>query len=603
MRIEKLGKAPFRHNLPTDHVAATERDASSRNSSSIDCVALGGMLVLVLAVVANDVRAADRPLERPETVTAKHGMVVSVSSPATEVGVAILKRGGNSVDAAVGVALALAVTYPQAGNIGGGGFMMVHPSDGRPPMCVEYRETAPASAHRDTFSLKDNRLGHKVVGVPGTLRGLELAHKTYGKLTWAELAVPAEKLARDGFALDHAVADSLNESLKSEATRPFKAFHLAFGRTDQRDWKAGDVLKQPDLAKTLALIAKHGADAFYHGPIAGQIVAEMRTGRGLITADDLRNYRAKLRQPIRGTFHGFDIYGPPPPSSGGICLVQMLNVLEQFPLKKHDRYSAQTLHLMVESMRRAYLDRARHLGDADFVKIPPHLITKDYAKKLAASIDAERATSSEELATDIPLAEEPPSTTHFSVMDSSGMAVSNTYTLEQSFGSRVVVRGAGFLLNNEMGDFNWKAGHTDRRGRIGTPANLIAPGKRMLSSQTPTIVARDGKPVLVTGSPGGRTIINTVLCMVVNVTLFDMTLEEAMAAPRLHHQWLPDEVRFESTGDAIYADVVAKLRKLGHKVNPKSAQQGDAHSILRDSSTGELHGVADTRRSGKAAGF
>ena len=560
------------------------------------------LTAILVAVAINTGWTADRPLERPVTVTAKHGMVVSVSGPATDVGLAILKRGGTAVDAAVGVALALAVTYPQAGNIGGGGFMMVHPSDGQ-PMCVEYRETAPANAHRDTFSLKDNRLGHKVVGVPGTLRGLELAHKTYGKLPWEDLVTPAVKLARDGFALDRAVVESLNNSLKSERTRPFKAFHLAFGRQDQRTWKVGDVLKQSDLARTMKLIATLGADAFYQGPIAAQIVAEMRAGGGLITAEDLSQYRANLRKPIHGTFHGFDVFGPPPPSSGGICLVQMLNVLEQFPLKKHGRYSPQTLHLTLETMRRAYLDRARHLGDADFVKIPPRLITKPYAKQLAASIDASHASSSEELADDIALADEPPSTTHFSVMDASGMAVSNTYTLEQSFGSRVVVRGAGFLLNNEMGDFNWKAGHTDRRGRIGTDANLIAPGKRMLSSQTPTIMARNGKPVLVTGSPGGRTIINTVLCMVINVAVFDMPLKDAMAAPRLHHQWLPDEARFESAGDVKYAELMSELRKRGHKINSKSARQGDAHSILRDTNSGDLHGVSDTRRSGKAAGY
>lgn len=547
--------------------------------------------------------AATKTVRQPVVVTATHGMAVSVSAPASQIGIEVLKQGGNAIDAAVAMALAMAVTYPEAGNIGGGGFMMIHPTDGRPPVCVEYRETAPAVARKDTYSLDDPRLGHKVVGVPGTLRGLELAHKTYGKLPWRELVLPAVKLAADGFKLDHTVAESLNKYLASDQTDPFSEFHRVFGNPKQRNWKAGDRLVQSDLARTLSLVAERGADAFYTGSIADKFADEMRRGGGLIRKPDLMGYRANIRKPIHGTFHGFDIYGPPPPSSGGICLIQMLNVIEQFPLKRYGRYSPNTLHVMIEAMRRGYLDRARHLGDADFVDIPKHLVTKEYAKQLAAKIEMTRATNSEKLADDIALADEPPSTTHFSVVDKSGMAVSNTYTLEQSYGSRVVVKGAGFLLNNEMGDFNWKAGHTDRRGRIGTPANLIAPGKRMLSSQTPTIVAKNGKPWLVTGSPGGRTIINTVLCMVVNTTLFEMPLEDAIAAPRTHHQWLPDEVRFESRGATEHAKLLAELKRRGHKLRSGKYTQGDAHSIWLGSSDGKIHGVADTRRSGSAVGL
>lgn len=572
-----------------------------------------GTLILWIVLVPTSVRA-DEPqakIEKTETaetrepqlVTATRGMAVSVSAPASQIGVDILKKGGNAVDAAVAMALAMAVTYPEAGNIGGGGFMMIHPADGRPPVCIDYRETAPAAARKDTYSLKDNRLGHKVVGVPGTLRGLELAHKTYGKLPWRMLVRPAWTLAGRGFELDQAVAESLNRYLESPQTSRFSEFQRIFRHPSLRFWEPGDRLVQEDLAATLRLIMDGGADAFYSGPIADLLVREMERGNGLIRKQDLLDYRAKIRKPIHGTFHGLDIYGPPPPSSGGICLVEMLNILEQFPLKQWGRWSADTQHVMLEAMRRGYLDRARHLGDADFVKIPGHLVTKDYAKQLAADIELARATNSETLAHDIQLADEPPSTTHFSVVDAGGMAVSNTYTLEQSYGSRVVVMGAGFLLNNEMGDFNWKEGHTDRRGRIGTKANLIAPGKRMLSSQTPTIVAKDGKPWLVTGSPGGRTIINTVLCVVLNTTLFEMPLKDAVAAPRIHHQWLPDEARFESRGYAKHGKVLAELKRRGHKFRTGKYTQGDAHSIWLGSPDGKIHGVSDTRRSGSAVGF
>jgi gamma-glutamyltranspeptidase/glutathione hydrolase len=368
-------------------------------------------------------------------------------------------------------------------------------------------------------------------------------------------------------------------------------------------WQAGDRLVQKDLAATLRRIAEDGPDAFYSGFLADLFTAEMKRGGGLITKEDLAGYRAKVRRPIHGTYRSYDVYGPPPPSSGGTCLVEMLNILENFDLKKEGRWSARTLHLMIESMRRAYLDRARYLGDPDFVRIPERLTMKEYAKKLARAIPPDKATPSAELAKDIPLAGEGSETTHFSAVDKDGMAVANTYTLEAAFGSRVVVRGAGFVLNNEMDDFNPRPGLTDRRGRIGTTANEIAPGKRMLSSQTPVIVTRNGKVFLVTGSPGGRTIINTVLCVLLNVLEFDMPLREAVDAPRLHHQWLPDLVRVEAGLLRDHGEALDRLRTLGHRIDRKASRQGDAHSIRVDPRTGRREGIADRHRAGWAAGY
>ena len=373
---------------------------------------------------------------------------------------------------------------------------------------------------------------------------------------------------------------------------------LAPAMKDQ--WRAKDRLVQPELAATLELIARHGADGFYRGSVAKAIVAEMQTGGGIISLDDLANYRAKVRAPIHGTFRGYDVYGPPPPSSGGIVLMQMLNVLEQFDLRKLGSESAEARHLILETMRRGFLDRARYLGDQDYVAIPDKLVTKAYARQLANQIDRTKASDSAALAPDIPLAPEGASTTHFSVLDAQGMAVSNTYTLEQSYGARVMVRGCGFLLNNEMGDFNWVSGHTDHKGRIGTAPNIIEPGKRMLSSQTTVIVVKDGQPRLIAGSPGGRTIINTVLCVVLNVLEFQMDLPAAVAAPRWHHSWLPDETRFEAAKEPERLELVEQLQTMGHRFHSKTPDQGDAHCILVVPETGTMIGVADNRISGKA---
>lgn len=558
------------------------------------CTLLATTLMLVLGGGTGPRRAVAAKPARPE----KHGIVVAVSPPGADTGRAILQKGGNAVDAAVATAFAMAVTYPAAGNIGGGGFMLIYPAGGKTaPVVIDYREKAPRAAHKTMFTKKDSRYSAKAVGVPGTVRGLALAHAKFGKLPWKDLVMPAVHLAEEGFAIDAALADSLNWIV---GTSPeFPELRRVFGKAGGGAWEAGDRLVQKDLAKTLRLIADKGPDGFYKGAVAEMLAAEMKRGGGLITTADLAAYEAKARPPIHGTYRGYDVYGPPPPSSGGTCLVEMLNILENFDLRKQDRFSPQTLHLMIETMRRAYRDRARYLGDADFVKIPAFLTSKEYARKLAQSIDQHKATRSEDLAKDIPLAEEGDSTTHFSILDGDGMAVANTYTLERSYGSRLVVKGAGFVLNNEMMDFNWFPGKTTRRGGIGTAANQIAPGKRMLSSQTPTLVAKDGKVVLITGSPGGRTIVNTVLCVIVNAIDFDMDLQAAVDAPRLHHAWFPDTVSFEGTEK--FAEVVKRLEAMGHSV--RGRRQGDAHSIGRDRKTGKYIGAADRRIDGKVSGF
>jgi gamma-glutamyltranspeptidase / glutathione hydrolase len=525
------------------------------------------------------------------------GVVVAVSAPAAAVGRAGLQQGGNAVDAAVATAFALAVTHPAAGNIGGGGFMLVHPPHAAPAV-IDYRETAPAAAHATLFKKGASVYDHKMVGVPGTVRGLALAHLKFGKLPWKALVLPAAALASEGFLLDRHHADSLNRVLVSAVG--CAEMKRVFGKDDGRPWRAGDRLIQPDLARTLHLLASAGPDAFYRGPIAAQIAAEMAAGGGFITEADLARYEARLREPIHGTFRGYDVYGPPPPSSGGICLVEMLNVLEVLDLKQHARFSPEALHLLIEAMRRAYCDRALYLGDPSFTKIPEYLTTRAYARKLAGAIDPAKATPSADLAPALALGPEGDSTTHFSIIDRDGLAVANTYTLEHSYGSRIVVKGAGFLLNNEMTDFNWLPGVTTRGGRIGTPPNLIAPGKRMLSSQTPTIVAKNGKVVLVTGSPGGRTIINTVLGVVVNVLEYGMPLQQAIDAPRLHHQWLPDEVRLERADE--WGDAPLRLRQLGHRVI-LGPRQGDAHSLWVNPLTGGYVGAADRRLSGAVAGY
>lgn len=548
-------------------------------------------LVIVMGLLTLPLQAAP---PRAATNTTQKGAIACVSPPAADVGASILKAGGNAVDAAVAVGFAQAVTWPEAGNIGGGGFMVIRPADGQKPVVVEYREKAPAAATETLWVRGVDPLTHKAAGVPGTVRGMALAHAKFGKLPWKDVLAPAIRLA-EGFPVNAALASSLNRVLADPRTQNSE-FHRVFDRPGGGKWGKGDRLVQPDLARTLKRIAEQGADAFYTGELAQKLAREMQSGGGLITTDDLAAYTAQLREPVRGNYRGFDIITVAPPSGGGIVLVETLNILEQFHLAEQPRYAPRTVHLITEAMRRAYADRARYLGDPDFTKIPAFLTTKEHAQKLAATIDQNHATPSEKVAPDIRLAESGGETTHYSVIDSSGMCVSNTYTLEHSFGNRIVVPGAGYILNNEMTDFNAIPGHTDRSGRIGTKPNLIAPGKRMLSSQTPTILVRDGKPVLITGSPGGRTIPNTVICIVINVVDYGMSVGEAVSAPRQHHQWFPDRLNHEDF--AGFPQLSEALRKMGHTVTKRG--QGDGHSIGIDSKTGQRTAAADRRRDGKA---
>lgn len=550
---------------------------------------------LVAPILAFVLLVAPTQAQASRDAVSEKGMVVSASPHASAIGAAILKAGGNAVDATVATAFAMAVTHPTAGNIGGGGFMLVHPADGSPPVFIDYREKAPLASTPDMFKDGGSRKNHRYVGVPGTVRGMSLAHELYGLLSWKDVVEPAVRLAQDGFAMTAGLAGSLNRVLPRSRNAEFKR---VYSKPGAGRWQAGDTIKLTDLGATLARIRDHRNAGFYAGETARLLVAEMKQSGGIIALADLAGYRARIRKPIQFSYRDYQVFSSPPPSSGGITLAQELQMLEGFELREKGRWSTETMHLMIEAMRRAYAERARHLGDADFVDIPAHLSTKAFAKKLAANIDRDKATPSETLGPKITEALERKETTHFSVVDGDGMAVSNTYTLEAGYGSGVVVRGAGFLLNNEMGDFNPKPGITTRRGTIGTKPNLIQPGKRMLSSMTPTIVTRNGKPYLVTGSPGGRTIINTVFCVTFNVLEFDMDLRAALDAPRLDHEWFPERVRFVGARDASHKVMVGRLRKMGHPIQA-SGGQGDANSILVKN--GKLYGAAD-RQEGGAVG-
>ena len=558
-------------------------------------------LIITTSAVTQDNAAQDLGVD------SKTGLVVSTSSIASDAGASVLHQGGNAVDAAVATAFALAVTHPTAGNIGGGGFMVIRRANGD-AATIDYREKAPAASTPTMYLNEKGEInrsltatGYLAPGVPGTVRGLEMAHKKFGKLPWKDVVMPAVKLAEDGFVISEGLARSLNREIENAMSK-YPASIAAYGKPDGGKWAAGDKIVLKDLGKTLRAIATDGPDVFYKGWIADLIATDMKANGGLITKEDLAAYQAKLRAPIKGSFRGYEIISMPPPSSGGVGVIEMLNILENFDLKKQGRFAPETLHLMIEAMRRAYLDRARYLGDPDFVEVPvAKLISKEYAKTLAASINLNKASSSVELGKDIvtvTASQESDETTHFSVMDKDGMAVSNTYTLEGGYGSHVVVKGGGFLLNNEMGDFNKKPGETNVRGDIGTPSNLIAPGKRMLSSMTPVIVTRDGKVVLVTGSPGGRTIINTSLCIVLNVIEFSMNGRQAVDAARMHHQWLPDSTTFEA--NALSEETLARLKEMGHEVKMQG-RQGDGHSILVDLKTKAIYGINDTRSSDSKA--
>jgi gamma-glutamyltranspeptidase/glutathione hydrolase len=551
--------------------------------------------LLLIALCASGVRAEDAPVDGA-TIQVKNAVVVSVSSDASKVGRDIMMAGGNAVDAAVATAFALAVTFPEAGNIGGGGFMLIAPRGGSPTF-IDYREIAPAAANENIFA-SGKPSQYRLVGVPGTVAGLALAHWHFGKLHWKDLLAPAVKLAQDGFELNQDVADGLNEYLAKPGEEAGE-MRRVFAKPNGGNWIAGDHLKQPQLAQTLTKIAARGAAAFYDDEVAKAIVDSLKDG--LITREDLKHYQAKIRTPVHGTFRGYDIYSAPPPSSGGICVIEMLSMLESLDLRKNDRWSPKTLHLMIETMRRTYADRAKYLGDPEFTPIPPKLMQKDYASKLAATIDQFHASKSESLTGEINLANEGTQTTHFNVIDQDGMAVANTYTLEQRFGGRIMVKGCGFLLNNEMGDFNPRPGITDRNGLIGTTPNQIAPGKRMLSSMTPVIVMKNGAPVMLTGSPGGRAIINTVLCVLVNRLEFGMSPREAVDAPRFTQQWFPDRITGEAGLFKDHSSAIDELKKMGHTFADAPSRQGDTHTIVIEN--GQIIGVADKRRGGSASGY
>lgn len=545
-----------------------------------------------------------------EPVRAKRGMVASTNQVASRVGVEIMKRGGNAVDAAIAVGFALAVTHPAAGNLGGGGFMMIRLKDGR-TTAIDYREMAPAAAHRDVYLDKNGQLikgeggslvGYRAAGVPGTVRGMELALKKYGsgKLTWAQLVEPARRLAANGFAVTYSLARSLRNSKDylSNYTET-KRIYLKGGNF----YDEGEIFRQPELAATFARLQRLGPNEFYEGETARLIVADMKRNNGLMTLDDLRGYVAKERTPLRGSYRGHEVISMPPPSSGGAVLIEMLNILEGFDLRKLEASSSDRYHLMAEAMRRAFADRAEYMGDTDFVKVPiAGLIDKSYANTLRSTIKTDRASSSAEVRAGRPAGYESEDTTHFTVVDAEGNVVANTYTLNDSYGSSATVKGVGILLNNEMDDFAAKPGTPNMYGLIQGERNAVAPRKRPLSAMTPTIVLRkDGSLWFTIGSPGGPTIINTVLCVITNVIDFDMNIQQAIDAPRIHHQWLPDELVGEPYG--LSGDTQRALTARGHKL-AKQRTLGDAEGIMIEEKTGVRLGATDPRRSdGQAVGY
>ncbi|MBX2805881.1 MAG: gamma-glutamyltransferase [Hyphomicrobiales bacterium] len=535
-------------------------------------------------------------------VIGQNGMVATQDAIASAVGLDILKKGGNAFDAAVATGFAMAVTHPQAGNLGGGGFMLIALAKERKVIAIDYREMAPEAAGRDLFLGADGevdqdkaRFSHASAGVPGTVAGLIHVLENYGTMTLAEVLAPSIRLAEEGFeiprGLAYALARNVPRFVKDQSSANY------FVHPDGRPFHTGERLVQRDLAKTLTSIAKTGRDGFYKGWVADAIVAEMKSGNGLITHEDLEGYRVVEREPVRGTYRGHDIYSMPPPSSGGTHLVQMLNILEEYDLSASGHNSADTIHRMVEAMRRAYADRAEHMGDPDFWDVPvAGLAGKPYADVLRGGIDLSNASKSADISAGTPAPPESEQTTHFSIMDKDGNAVANTYTINFAFGSGWSVDGAGFLLNNEMDDFASKPGVPNAYGLIGGEANAIEARKRPLSSMTPTIVFKDGEPYLATGSPGGSTIITVVMQILMNVMDFKMNIAEATAAPRIHHQWLPDLV-FTERG--VSRDTLRSLEARGF-ILPKDDKGQWKHRILGRTNSilrrdGYLFGSSDPR--------
>ncbi len=555
-------------------------------------------LVMPAAVSA---QADESPImrfeDRAHPVFGSSGMVAAQNAAAAQVGADVLADGGNAVDAAIAVGFSLAVTTPRAGNLGGGGFMLIHDAASGKTVAIDYREMAPLRATRDMY-LDENgnvdpmrsKFSHLASGVPGTVAGLYLAHQKYGRLPWRRLVQPAIRQARDGVEVSFTLAQLLRarqaRMCRNETTCRY------FYKEGGTPYRAGEILRQPDLADTLRLIAKHGRDGFYTGAVADLIDAEMRRGGGYVDKASLAAYEPKIRDVVTGQYRGYEIVTMPPPSSGGVHLLQMLNILEQFPVGEMGAGSADSVHLLAEVARLAFADRSKHLGDPDFYDVPVDwLVSKAYAQQLAASIDMTRARPSVDVAPGTPPLPESDDTTHFSVIDAEGNVVSNTYTLNFSYGSGISVPGAGFLLNNEMDDFVAKPGVPNAFGMLGGEANAIAALKRPLSSMTPAIVFADGKPWFATGSPGGPRIITTVLQMIVNVIDHGMNLAEATNAPRMHHQWFPDELLLES---GFSPDTVRLLHERGHTMEDAGFAIGSLQSVgVKD---GVFRGASDLRR-------
>lgn len=564
------------------------------------------LLALLLPCLQLAAQVNDEPiinyseLHHPQYDT--QGMVAAQNEIASRVGAEILAQGGNAVDAAVAVGFALAVTTPRAGNIGGGGFMLLHLAASNETVAIDYREMAPPRASRDMYLDEDGnvdndkaRFSHLSSGVPGTVAGLHLALTKYGTMPWKDVIEPAMRLARDGIIVSYDLAENLRA--RRERLGRNEASRNAFYKPDGQPYAPGELFRQKDLARTLQEIATNGPDAFYRGKIAALIVAEMERGGGLIDAEALAAYRPVERRAVRGSYRDFEIVAMPPPSSGGLHVIQMLNILEHFPVARLGAGSADNIHLLAEVSRLAFADRSKHLGDPDYYEVPQEwLISKDYARQLAATIDLQRARPSADVAPGVAPAYESPDTTHFSVIDRDGNVVANTYTLNFSYGNHVTVPGAGFLLNNEMDDFVSAPGIPNAFGMLGGEANEIQPGKRPLSSMTPVIVFKDGVPVLATGSPGGSRIISAVLQMLVNVIDHGMNIADATDAPRIHHQWYPDQLQLEP---GISPDTIALLRAKGHTIGENSWAVGSLQSVARRG--GMFYGASDPRRPAAAA--
>lgn len=555
---------------------------------------LAAVFALILAVSA--------ALAGREPTRARKAMVVAQEPNATDAGVAVLKAGGNAVDAAVAVAFALSVTHPAAGNIGGGGFLLARFADGRTTF-IDFREAAPSGASHDMYldaegkPTRDSLVGWRAAGVPGTVRGLELAHKKYSRKPWAELIQPAVDFAAHGFELSYAETKSICGAAKLLGR--FPESKRVFLPKPEGCPEVGGKFVQPELAETLRRIARDGSKDFYEGETARRLAEAMKANGGLITLDDLKSYRAVERQPLEGKYKGYGIITAPPPSSGGVAMLEMLAMLEGTGYEKAGAGSAATTHYLAEVMRRAYADRAEFLGDPDFVHVPVKgLLDPKYVAGLRSTIDVGRATPSDVIGHGDAAAHESGETTHFNVIDAEGNAVSLTYTLNGGYGNGVTVPGLGFLLNNEMDDFAAKPGSPNMFGLIQGEANAIVPHKRPLSSMTPTIVTRDGKLYMVVGAPGGGRIINGVMQVILNVLDFGMDVQQAVDQPRLHHQWRPDIISLEH---GFSPDTVALLRDMGHEVDPDAGGVASVEALLVDG--GWIQGAQNGRSSGKAAGY